>query len=87
MGFGIISGGIMESENKIVYESAIGVKSGQYRFVVKDSPQSGRYLLIEDVRIKKGKSRTERVVVYPELIEEFNAEFQKAKAFMTPPSI
>lgn len=38
MGFGIISGGIMESENKIVYESAIGVKSGQYRFVVKDSP-------------------------------------------------
>lgn len=75
----------MESENKTIYESAISVKSGQYRFAVKDSPRSGRYLLIEDVRIKNGKSRTERVVVYPELIEGFDAEYQKAKGFMSPP--
>ncbi len=76
----------MESENKTVYESAIKVKSGEYRFTVKDSPRSGRYLLIEDVRIKNEKSRIERVVVYPELIEGFDAEYQKAKAFMVPPS-
>jgi len=69
----------METENKKVYESAIQVKSGEYRFTVKESPQSGRYLLIEDVRIKKGKARTERVVVYPELMEGFDAEYQKAK--------
>ena len=75
----------MESENKTVYESAIKVKSGEYRFTVKDSPRSGRYLLIEDVRIKNGKSRTERVVVYPELIEGFDAEYQKAKSFMSLP--
>jgi hypothetical protein len=75
----------MESENKTVYESAIKVKSGEYRFTVKDSPRSGRYLLIEDVRIKNGKSRVERVVVYPELIEGFDAEYQKAKAMMSPP--
>jgi hypothetical protein len=85
IGCGIISGGFMESENKKVYESAISVKSGEYRFTVKDSPRSGRYLLIEDVRIKNGKSRTERVVVYPELIEGFDAEYQKAKAFMALP--
>jgi hypothetical protein len=70
----------MESENKTVYESAIQVKSGEYRFVVKDSPRSGRYLLIEDVRIKPGKTRVERVVVYPELMDGFDAEYQKAKA-------
>lgn len=72
----------MESENKTVYESAIQVKSGEYRFVVKDSPRSGRYLLIEDVRIKPGKSRVERVVVYPELMDGFDAEYQKVKEFM-----
>jgi hypothetical protein len=69
----------METENKTVYESAIKVKSGEYRFTVKDSPRSGRYLLIEDIRIKKGKSRTERVVVYPELMDGFDGEYQKAK--------
>ena len=72
----------MESENKTVYESAIQVKSGEYRFVVKDSPKSGRYLLIEDVRIKPGKTRVERVVVYPELMDGFDAEYQKVKEFM-----
>lgn len=76
----------MESENKTVYESAIKVKSGEYRFTVKDSPRSGRFLLIEDVRIKNGKSRKERVVVYPELIDGFDAEYQKAKALMSPPA-
>jgi len=70
------------SDNKTVYESAIQVKSGQYRFTVKDSPRSGRYLLIEDIRIKGAKSRTERVVVYPELMEGFDSEYQKAKRFM-----
>jgi hypothetical protein len=74
----------MESENKTVYESTIQVKSGEYRFTVKDSPRSGRYLLIEDVRIKNRKSRIERVVIYPELIEGFDAEYQKAKALMFP---
>lgn len=72
----------MESENKTVYESTIQVKSGEYRFVVKDSPRSGRYLLIEDVRIKPGKTRVERVVVYPELMDGFDAEYQKVKEFM-----
>ena len=76
----------MESENKVVYESSIKVKSGEYRFTVKDSPKSGRYLLIEDVRMKNGKTRTERVVVYPELMEGFNEEYQKAKAVMAPPT-
>ena len=75
-----------DPENKIVYESAIQVKSGQYRFTVKDSPKSGRYLLIEDVRIKNGKTRTERVVVYPELMEGFNGEYQKAKKFLSAPA-
>ncbi len=75
----------MESDNKTVHQSTIKVKSGEYRFTVKDSPRSGRYLLMEDVRIKDGKSRVERVVVYPELIEGFDAEYQKAKAFMIPP--
>ena len=70
----------METENKKIYESAIKVKSGEYRFTVKESPQSGRYLLIEDVRIKKGKSRTERIVLYPELMDGFDGEYQKAKA-------
>ncbi len=74
----------MESENKTIYESAIQVKSGEYRFTVKDSPKSGRYLLIEDVRIKKGKSRAERIVLYPELMEAFDGEYQKAKAKMSP---
>ena len=73
----------MESENKTVYESVIKVKSGEYRFTVKDSPKSGRYLLIEDVRIKKGKTRSERVVVYPELMEGFDGEYQKAKGFLS----
>ena len=72
----------MESENKTVHESAIKVKSGEYRFTVKDSPRSGRYLLIEDVRIKNGKTRAERVVVYPELMEGFDAEYQRAKGLM-----
>lgn len=72
-------------ENQKVYESAIKVKSGEYRFSVKDSPRSGRYLLIEDVRIKDGKTRVERVVVYPELMEGFDAEYLKAKAFMSAP--
>lgn len=76
----------MESENKTVYESAIQVKSGEYRFTVKDSPKSGRYLLIEDVRIKKGKSRAERIVLYPELMEAFDGEYQKAKARLSPPA-
>jgi hypothetical protein len=49
---------------------------------VKDSPKSGRYLLIEDVRIKPGKTRVERVVVYPELMDGFDAEYQKVKEFM-----
>jgi hypothetical protein len=70
----------METENKTVYESAIQVKSGEYRFTVRDSPRSGRYLLIEDVRTKKGKSRMERIVLYPEWMEGFDAEYQKAKA-------
>jgi hypothetical protein len=70
----------MESENKKVYESAIQVKSGEYRFTVKESPKSGRYLLIEDIRIKNGKSRTERIVLYPELMDGFDGEYQKAKA-------
>ena len=74
----------MENENKTVYESAIKVKSGEYRFSVKDSPRSGRYLLIEDVRIKNGKTRTERVVVYPELMAGFDGEYQKAITHMTP---
>jgi hypothetical protein len=77
----------MEEEKKTVYESAIKVKSGEYRFTIKDSPRSGRYLLIEDVRIKNGKSRVERVVVYPELMEGFDAEYQKAKALMRPPEM
>lgn len=76
----------METENKTVHESAIQVKSGEYRFTVKDSPRSGRYLLIEDVRIKNGKTRTERVVVYPELMEGFDTEYQRAKALMAPPA-
>ncbi len=76
----------METENKTIYQSAIQVKSGEYRFSVKDSPRSGRYLLMEDVRIKNGKTRTERVVIYPELMEGFDEEYQKAKAFMTPPT-
>ena len=76
----------METENKTIYQSAIQVKSGEYRFSVKDSPRSGRYLLMEDVRIKNGKTRTERVVIYSELMEGFDAEYQKAKAFMTPPT-
>ena len=70
----------MESENKKIYGSTIKVKSGEYRFAVKESPRSGRYLLIEDVRIKDGKSRTERIVLYPELMENFDREYQKAKA-------
>jgi hypothetical protein len=74
----------MESENKTVYEAAIKVKSGEYRLAVKDSPRSGRYFLIEDVRIKDGKSRTERVVIYPELMEAFDEQYQKAKALMKP---
>ena len=73
----------MESENKKIYESAIKVKSGEYHFTVKESPRSGRYLLIEDVRIKNGKSRTERIVVYPELMAGFDEEYQKAKAALT----
>ena len=72
----------MESENKTVYESSIKVKSGEYRFIVRESPRSGRYLLIEDVRIKPGKTRVERVVIYPELIEGFDLEYQKAKEMM-----
>ncbi|HXL72022.1 MAG TPA: hypothetical protein VN963_00215 [bacterium] len=76
----------MESENKTVFETAIKVKSGEYRFTVKDSPRSGRYFLMEDVRMKDGKSRTERVVIYPELMDAFDVEYQKAKAFMESPS-
>jgi hypothetical protein len=60
------------------------VKSGEYRFTVKESPKSGRYLLIEDVRVKKEKTRIERVVVYPELMEGFDAEYQKAKEALMP---
>ena len=69
----------MESENKTIYESSIKVKSGEYRFTVKESARTGRYLLIEDVRMKKEKTRIERVVVYPELMEGFDGEYQKAK--------
>lgn len=72
-------------ENDTVYESAIQVKSGEYRFVVRDSPRSGRYLLVEDVRIKPGKKKVERIVIYPELMEAFDAEYQKAKAMLTMP--
>ena len=72
----------MESENKTVYESSIKVKSGEYRFAVRESPRSGRYLLIEDVRIKPGKTRVERVVIYPELIDGFDVEYQKVKEIM-----
>jgi len=72
----------MESDKKTIYESAIKVKSGEYRFAVKESPRSGRYLLIEDVRIKDGKSRVERIVLYPELMEGFDGEYQKAKAML-----
>ena len=70
----------METENKVLFESILQVKSGEYRFMVRESPKSGRYLLIEDVRTKKGKARVERVVVYPELMDGFDAEYQKAKA-------
>jgi hypothetical protein len=77
----------MESDNKTIHQSTIKVKSWEYRFTVKDSPRSGRYLLMEDVRIKDGKSRTERVVVYPELIEGFDAEYQRAKSFLQQPPI
>ena len=81
----------MPEENKpqttTVHESVLQVKSGQYRFTVKDSPRSGRYLLIEDVRQKDGKARIERVVVYPELMEAFDAEYQKAKMFMAGPGL
>lgn len=75
----------MEAEKKTIYESAIKVKSGEYRFTVKESPTSGRYLLIEDVRMKNGKIRMERVVVYPELMEGFDGEYQKAKAALQAP--
>ena len=75
----------MESDNKTVHQSTIKVKSGEYRFTVKDSPRSGRYLLMEDVRIKDGKSRTERIVVYPELMDGFDAEYQKAKVILQQP--
>jgi hypothetical protein len=81
----LLKGESMESDNKTVHQSTIKVKSGEYRFTVKDSPRSGRYLLMEDVRIKDGKSRTERVVVYPELIDGFDAEYQKAKVFLQQP--
>ena len=76
----------MESENKKIFESTLQVKSGEYRFTVKESPNSGRYLLIEDVRIKKGKSRTERIVLYPELMPGFDEEYQKAKAALNQPA-
>lgn len=76
----------MEPRNGTVFESILKVKSGEYRFIVRDSPKSGRYLLIEDVRVKKGKARSERVVVYPELLEGFDREYQKAKARMAPPA-
>lgn len=75
-----------KAENEKIHESSFQAKSGEYRFTVKDSPRSGRYLLIEDVRQKGGKTRVERVVVYPEWMEAFDAQYQKAKAFMTKPS-
>lgn len=74
----------MDNENKTLYETILKVKSGEYRFMVRESPRSGRYLLIEDVRIKDGKSRAERVVVYPEWLEMFDTAFQKAKTFLPP---
>ena len=72
-------------ENEKIHGSSIQTKSGEYRFTVKDSPRSGRYLLIEDARPKNGKVRVERVVIYPEWMEAFDAEYQKAKAFMAVP--
>lgn len=75
-----------KTENEKIHESSLRAKSGEYRFTVKDSPRSGRYLLIEDVRQKGQKTRIERVVVYPEWMEAFDAEYQKAKAFMAKPS-
>lgn len=73
----------MDAENKIIYESSIKVKSGEYRFTVKESPRTGRYLLMEDVRIKNQKTRVERIVLYPELMEGFDGEYQKAKEALT----
>ena len=70
----------MESGNQTLYATKLKVKSGEYHFTVRESPRSGRYLLIEDVRVKDGKARIERVVVYPELMEGFDTEFQKARA-------
>jgi hypothetical protein len=75
----------MGTENKTLHEAKIQTQSGEYRFIVRDSPRSGRYLLIEDVRTKDGKSRTERIVLYPEWMEAFDAQYQKAKALMDPP--
>ena len=71
--------------NETVHEATLKVKSGEYRFIVRESPRSGRYLLIEDVRVKDGKTRVERVVVYPELMEAFDAEYQNAKAVLNKP--
>ena len=42
--------------------------------------------MIEDVRIKNGKTRSERVVVYPELMAGFDVEYQKAKAAFNQPA-
>jgi hypothetical protein len=69
----------MDNENKTIYESSIKVKSGEYRFTVRESPRTGKYLLMEDVRIKDQKTRIERIVLYPELMEGFDGEYQKAK--------
>ncbi|HVZ80911.1 MAG TPA: hypothetical protein VHE12_08940 [bacterium] len=68
--------------NETIHEASLKVKSGEYRFIVRESPRSGRYLLIEDVRVKPDKTRVERVVLYPELLEAFEAEFQRAKAVL-----
>ena len=72
----------MEPENKKIHASVLKVKSGEYRFTVKESPRSGRYLLIEDARLKKGKFRVERVVLYPESLAEFDAQYQKAREWL-----
>lgn len=72
-------------ENEKIHESSFRAQSGEYRFTVKESPRSGRYLLIEDVRLKGKKTRIERVVVYPEWMEAFDAEYQKAKAVLIRP--
>jgi hypothetical protein len=72
----------MDPENKKIYASVLKVKSGEYRFTVKESSRSGRYLLVEDARLKKGKFRVERIVLYPESLTAFDAQYQRAREWL-----